>query len=172
MKASNILSRAPGRLDDSAYFAVTTPAATTCTAPTGLVVTAATGGAMTIVGAGGVGYDQTQSDKINTGVTRHYEIPLHCGWFKPSSGKYLPPSCSYVLELTLGYGPASLVNLVGANDPNYEITGMELKIPSISVQDLQLADRSMALRAIFSVLRRQAFVNDGARFSQSKKSIQ
>ena len=30
----------------------------------------------------------------------------------------------------------------------------------------------MALRAIFSVLRRQAFVNDRARFSQSKKSIQ
>ena len=41
-----------------------------------------------------------------------------------------------------------------------------------ALEVLQLADRSMALRAIFSVLRRQAFVNDGARFSQSKKSIQ
>jgi hypothetical protein len=95
------------------------------------------------------------------------------------------------------------------HEPNYQVTGMELKIPSISVQDsafnqrismmkqngvswrattfknhintavandalevLQLADRSMALRAIFSVLRRQTFVNAGDRFSQSKKSIQ
>jgi hypothetical protein len=40
------------------------------------------------------------------------------------------------------------------------------------MEALQLADRSMALRAIFSVLRRQEFVNAGARFSQSKKSIQ
>jgi hypothetical protein len=211
MKAANILSGAPGRLDDGAYFAQTAETDNTCTAPTGLVVAAAGGGVMTLASSGGVGYDQTQSDKIATGMSRHYEIGLHCGWFRPSSGKYLPPSCSYVLELTLGSGPASLVNLVNsaAHPPNYEITGMELKIPSISVQDpafnqrilmmksngvswrantfknhintavandalevLQLADRSMALRAIFSVLRRQEFVNDGARFSQSKKSIQ
>ena len=118
MKAANVLGGAPGRLDDGAYFAVTTAEANEFTASTGLGVTATTGGDMTVASLGGIGYDQTQSDLIGKNVTRHYEIPLHCGWFRPSSGKYLPPSCAYVLELTLGSGPASLVNLAAAHDPD------------------------------------------------------
>jgi len=225
MKTANVLCGAPARCQESAYFTQATGGTNNNANVTaggitvGATTNATVGGSgnalatltLSVAGAGGIGYDQTQSDIINTGVTRHYEIPLQCGWFRPTSGKYLPPSCAYVLELTLGSGEASLVNLVNntAHKPSYTLNNVELKIPAIAVQDpafnqrialmkrngvswrastfknhintavasaslevLQLADRSMALRAIFSVLRRQAFVNDGSRFSQSRKSIQ
>ena len=147
MKTSNVLSGAPARCQETPYFPMVpgTSSVNASVSGGGMTIrasTTATGAAdaagqltLSLSGVGGIGYDQTQSDKINTDVTRHYEIPLHCGWFRPSSGKYLPPSCAYVLELTLGSGPASLVDLAGANDPNYEITAMQLKIPSIAVQD-------------------------------------
>ena len=119
MKTSNVLSGAPARCQETPDFPVAASVSTATNAANvsggGMTIrasTTATGagdahGAVTLSlsGAGGIGYDQKRSDKINTGMTQHYEIPLHCGWFRPSSGKYLPPSCAYVLELTLNSGP-------------------------------------------------------------------
>jgi hypothetical protein len=209
MAASAILSGAPARCDDFAFFGSAGGGNNTVTNK-GVTITADGGGAMTLESAGGVGYDQTQADRLDTGVKRHYEFPLHAGWFRPAGGKYLPPGASYVLELTLASGVAALQNAAGgANDPNYNLQNAELKIPAITVHDpafnqrvqmmasngvswkalsfknhintspgaagqdvLQIADRSMSLRALISVIRKQTNVAARAQLGTSRRSIQ
>ena len=98
--------------------------------------TAATG-QLSIESRGGCGYDQLQSDKLNGGIKKHYELPLRCsGWFNPAMNKLLPPNCSFTVEIQLNTAVKSLLKLgAGTDDMKYEMSSTYLNIPSVTIND-------------------------------------
>jgi hypothetical protein len=138
MKAQSALKGGVARLDDSPFMVAAdgTGGTNTATAANGLVVTAATGGAMTISNAsGGKGYDQKQNDRLNTAVTRKYTFGLKGGFFNPTTAKLLPPNTPFQLEITFDTAANCLVNVDGSNAVDYEVTNCELHCPAVTIND-------------------------------------
>jgi len=138
MKANAALKGGVARLDDSPFMAAAdgTSGSNTATGANGLVVTASTGGTMTISNANaGKGYDQKQADRLNTGITRKYTFGLKGGFFNPTTAKLLPPNSPFQLEITFDTAANCLVNVDGSNAVNYEVTNCELHVPAITIND-------------------------------------
>lgn len=148
MVCDDLLKGAPARLDDSPvmFAADGTGGTNTATSASGLVVAAASGGAMTVTNAlGGRGYDQKQACQLATGVTRHFEFPLRAsGWFNSATGKLLPPRSGFVLELTLAPAVQAFARVSGSATQNYEATNFILSTPAVMVKDPQF---NMAMEA-------------------------
>ena len=152
-RIKNIQKGAPRFSDETPIFdevsgasgaAAATATATATAARTGIKATVQTTVAATnsqatvkLEGLGGLGYDQKQADKINTGVTRRYNMGLKLGMFNPSTAKLLPPNTPFQLEITLRSAADALVNLAGSNAVDYQVNNVELHIPSITVNDNQ-----------------------------------
>jgi hypothetical protein len=152
-RIKSIQKGAPRYIDETPIFdevsgasgAAALTATATCTgARTGIkatVVNTFTGNTgqstVKLEGTGGIGYDQKQADKLNTGVTRKYTFGLKCGMFNPSTAKLLPPQSAFSVELQLGAAADCLVNLAGSNAVDYQVNNVELHIPAITVNDNQ-----------------------------------
>ncbi len=87
-------------------------------------------------GIGGIGYDQRQSDTLNTGITRHYSFGLKGAFFNPSTAKLLAPNTPFQVEIELDAAANCLVNLAGANAVDYQAENFELHIPSVMINDV------------------------------------
>jgi hypothetical protein len=138
MKTNSVLKGGVARLDDSPFMVAAdgTGGSNTATGANGLVVTASTGGTMTIANTtGGKGYDQKQNDRLNTGITRKYTFGLKGGFFNPTTAKLLPPNSPFQLEITFDTAANCLVNVDGSNAVNYEVTNCELHVPAITIND-------------------------------------
>ena len=152
-RIKNIQKGAPRFIDETPIFdevtgasgAAALTATATCTAArTGIKATVVntfttnTGqSTVKLQGLGGIGYDQKQADKINSGVTRRYNMGLKLGMFNPSTAKLLPPNTPFQLEITLRSAADALVNQAGSNAVDYTVKNVELHIPSITVNDNQ-----------------------------------
>jgi hypothetical protein len=92
---------------------------------------------LTVSSRGGCGYDQLQSDKLNGGIKKHYELPLRCsGWFNPAMNKLLPPNCSFTVEIQLNTAVKSLLKLgAGTDAMKYNMSATYLNIPSVTIND-------------------------------------
>lgn len=103
------------------------------------------GGPSSIVAVSG--FNGLSCDRTATGITRHYEIKLHAGWFNPTLGKMLPPNVSFVLELTLA-AAASCLMCTGTTPAaaNYTIANVSLKIPSVRIDDASFMQRAAMLQ--------------------------
>jgi hypothetical protein len=203
MAADGLLTGAPDRMDESveATAVLGTPAVAAADgAPAQPAVLGVAGRAR------GFGYDQRQAISLAAAASRRFEIGLHAGWFNSTTGKFLPPSTSYILELTLYQGASCMLSTAAVD---YTLRNVELKIPVVTVQDgafldrvammqqqgvswrattykshvnttaagagadtVQISDRSMSLKGIFSIMRAQANINSRAHFKHSKRSIQ
>lgn len=113
---------------------------------------------------GTIGYNQNTGPVFDTSapatIVRHYEIKLRAGWFNPDLGKYLPPDTPFVLELTLAQAADSLVAstrsvvvnatscVTTAQTADYTATQFFLKIPTITVNDVNFMDRVRMLKNI------------------------
>ena len=143
MRVNGVLKGAPQRMDDSPEFATVTLAgaavAASISTVTGLTFanTGGLGGDLTIGNPlGGRGYDQTQCDKLATGIVRKYSFPLKCGFFNPATSKLLPPNSPFQLEITLeSSGAACLVNLGADTAPSFQVNNVELHCPAVTVND-------------------------------------
>lgn len=138
MKTNAVLKGGVARLDDSPFMVAGdgTGGTNTATGANGLVVTSASGGAMTISNAtAGKGYDQKQNDRLDTNITRKYMVGLKGGFFNPTTAKLLPTNSPFQLEITFDTAANCLVNVDGANAVNYEVTNVELHVPAITIND-------------------------------------
>ena len=153
MRVNGALKGSPCRFDDSPLLDSTTLATTGTTAtvlPNGLSFTASAtlGGDLTVVNnLGGIGYDQKQSDIIDSGVTRKYSFGLKCGFFNPLTAKLLPPNSPFQLEITFDQGPNCLNNRTASNAPNFQVNNVELHIPAIVINDPSFMARMNARMA-------------------------
>ena len=140
MVGANVLSGAPSRIQNNASSGsiALTQSAKTLTNDVGTTFTVGTLTGLDLTVAndlGGKGYVQEESDRLNTGVTRHYEFGLKCGFLNPASAKYLPPMVGYTIELTLAPPNNCIVKGGNTSVANYEATNFIFSIPSISLSD-------------------------------------
>jgi hypothetical protein len=138
MKVQSALKGGVARLDDSPFMVAGdgTGGSNTATGANGLVVSASTGGTMSISNAvGGKGYDQKQNDRLATSITRKYMCGLKGAFFNPTTAKLLPPQSPFMLEITFDQPANCLVNVDGTNAVNYEVTNVELHVPAITIND-------------------------------------
>lgn len=154
MRVNGALKGSPCRFDNSPLLDSTVLATNTTDEtimPNGLSFTASAtlGGTLTVKNElGGIGYDQKQADKIDTGVTRKYSFGLNAsGFFNPLTAKLLPPNSPFQLEITFDAGANCLNNRAGSNAPNYQINNVELHIPAITINDPAFMSRMNARMA-------------------------
>ena len=102
-----------------------------------ITVTGAGAGAMTMSSTGGIGYDQSQCDALDTGKKRKYSFGLKCGFFNPSTAKLLPPNTPFQVEITLGKAAECLKSnrASGTRAVAYQVNNMELHVPTVVVND-------------------------------------
>ena len=144
LETDNLLAGAPPRRSDFPSFGPVTSgaaalAATADTKEHGLkIVSTFTGqtGQLSVESRGGCGYDQLQSDKLNHGVIKHYEMGFRAsGWFNPSMNRLLPPNCSFVVELQLNTAVKAFLRTVGTDAIKYIVNNTYLNIPAVTVND-------------------------------------
>lgn len=158
-RVDGVLKGAPSKLNDTPFFASAGGGTNTVTNQ-GITITAATGGAMTLASAGGKGYDQDQSDRLDTGITRKYMCQLKLGMFNMATAKLLPPKTNFTLEIELN----SAVNCTKCNatTPSYQVNNVELHVPAIVINDasfMQRMNQRMAQGLVFKANTFQHYVN-------------
>ena len=134
--SDDVLKGAPARLDHSPFIVAGTTAADYVSS-SGLQITIAGGGTAILQNAtGGRGYDQKQSTRLSTGITRHFEMPLRAsGFFNSATGKLLPPRSGFVLELTLAPAVQAFARVSGSAAQAFECQNFICSIPSVMVKD-------------------------------------
>lgn len=133
LRVQNLQKGSPRFIDESPSFDSLGGGTGTVTNH-GITIAAATGGAMTLSSTGGIGYDQRQCDKLNTGIKRKYSFGLKCGFFNPATAKLLPPNTPFQVEITLGKATECLVN-TATGTTAYQVNNCELHIPVVIVND-------------------------------------
>ena len=157
-KVSAVLKGAPAVADDTPVFASAGGGNTTVT-NRGITITGATAGAMTLSSTGGMGYDQTQSDSINNGISRQYLFSLKLGMFNLAANRLLPPNTNFVLELQLNDAANCIVT---SANPSFEVQNVELHCPAIVINDSSFNQRiasRMSQGMVFKANTYQHFVN-------------
>ena len=154
-KVSKILKGAPGRNDETAAIAIKkspvngTPAAgaqTVKTYETGLEVKITAAGAADVTSAielssaGGIGYNQGDSDVLNQNVTRRYMFQLKLGMFNLATAKLLMPNTNFTLEIEFN-DPANCTVISDDAAPTYEVRNVELHVPAIIINDASFMQR-------------------------------
>lgn len=132
----------------------------------GITITAAGAGAMTLSSLGGIGYDQSQSDILNTGIKRTYMFPLKLGTFNLATSKLLPPQTNMTLVLELNNATNCLK--CAASTPGYTVRNVEFHCPVIMIKDqtfLQRINQRMAQGLVMKCNTYQHFVNTTASVS-------
>lgn len=157
----SILKGAPKYSDETCEYASSGGGTNTVT-NRGITITGATAGAMTLASIGGIGYDQTQSDQLNDGVSRQYLFSLKLGLFNMSANRLLPPNTNFTLELQLNDAANCIVT---SATPAYEVSSVELHVPSVVINDSDFNQRiaaRMAQGMVFKTNTYQHFVNTTA----------
>ena len=122
-----------GQLNDGPVIATKTTATTVVN--NGISIGASTGGNITLSSIGGIGYDQSQTQEINTLLTRKYSFALRaCGFFNPSTNKLLPPNTPFMVSVKFAPGLNCLVSSA-STDPVYSVAECELHIPEVQILD-------------------------------------
>ena len=82
-------------------------------------------------------YRHEESDQLDTGIARHYEVGLRCsGWFNTAHKRLLPADCPSILEITLAEANGCLVRTSDADpDLNYSVTNPFVTVPVVSIMD-------------------------------------
>ncbi len=115
-----------------------------------------------VVGAGGIGYDQNQSDKLDNNSKRRYLFSLKLGLFNMMANRLLPPSTNFVLEIQLN----DAANCIKTSaTPSYKVQNVELHCPAIVINDASFNQRMaqrMAQGMVFKCNSYQHFVNTTA----------
>jgi hypothetical protein len=161
-KVSAVLKGAPAVADDTPVFAAaagTGPAGEVTNRGITIVATGAT--EMKLSSIGGMGYDQTQSDSLNDGISRKYLFSLKLGMFNLAANRLLPPGTNFVLELQLS-DAANCIVAPAATTPSYEVQNVELHVPAIIINDASFNQRiasRMAQGMVFKANTYQHFVN-------------
>lgn len=113
-------------------------------------------------GAGGIGYDQNQSDKLDNNSKRRYLFSLKLGLFNMMANRLLPPSTNFVLEIQLN----DAANCIKTSaTPSYKVQNVELHCPAIVINDASFNQRMaqrMAQGMVFKCNSYQHFVNTTA----------
>jgi len=149
MDTDNIMGGGPARQSKFPSFPTRTQAAaadkgTIVDPVSGLTVACTVTGAQSIMeissSGSSVPYRHEESDELNIGVARHYEVGLRSsGWFNTSHKRLLPGSTPFILELTLADANSCLVRTGGNTDADlsYSVTNPFITVPVVSIQDVQ-----------------------------------
>ena len=88
-------------------------------------------------------YRHEESDQLDAGISRHYEVGLRCsGWFNTAHKRLLPADCPFILEITLAEANGCLVRSAGADaDLNYSVTNPFITVPVVSIMDATCLQR-------------------------------
>tara|TARA_Y100001963_G_scaffold133437_2_gene193078 strand:- start:4243 stop:5733 length:1491 start_codon:yes stop_codon:yes gene_type:complete len=136
---SGTLDGSPWKYDFTPVQTANIVAGASITTETGMVLTNAAGNIDYANDMGGRGYSQEQSDNIQAGVMRHYEIKLKGAWFNPDHKNYLPANSGFVLELTFGTAQDSFA--WGGAAGSYSVQNCILAVPAVRISDPDLMAR-------------------------------
>ena len=104
---------------------------------------------VTLEGAGGIGYDQAQTQVLNAGIKRKYSFALKaCGFFNPATNKLMPPNTPFMVSIQFAPGQNCLVNKSSTTAAAaYKVAECELHIPEIQILDPAFMSRMQARMA-------------------------
>lgn len=102
----------------------------------GITVTATGATAVNLSSIGGMGYDQSQTQELNTTIKRKYSFALRaCGFFNPATNKLMPPNTPFMVAIKFATGANCLVSPSGGDTPTYSVAECELHIPEVQILD-------------------------------------